>query len=205
MIHVCVPTIKRYDMLCELAESLTKSTVPYELRVIDNGRNPEKLHGALNGYLYQAYMPPKPMGVAESWNWFIDYVPEERIISNDDILFAPDSLERIVASSYELTWTKEAGFSCFLIRDRCVQKVGVFDESISPGYGYYEDEDYAQRVDGKGTKPPLCSRGDVVSGVEHRRSSTLAVATPEEMEEHHRRFWVAQINYMRKYGIKEMV
>jgi len=191
-------------MLHELAESLTKSTVPYALRVIDNGRNAEKLSAALNGYPYEVHTPSKPMGVAESWNWFIDHVAEERIIANDDILFAPDSLERIVASPYDLTWTKEAGFSCFLIRDRCVQKIGVFDESISPGYGYYEDEDYAQRVDGKGTKPPRCSRGDVECGVEHRKSSTLASYTPEEMEAHHRRFWVAQINYMRKWGIKEM-
>lgn len=204
MINVCVPTIKRYDLLRNLAESLALSTVPYTLYVIDNGRNEEKVRAALEGHNAQIYIPSYPMGVAESWNWFIDNVPEERIISNDDIVFAPDSLEKMVAASEDLAWSKEAGFSCFLIRDRCVRKVGVFDESISPGYGYYEDCDYAQRLNGMGTKPSLVPCGDVACGVEHLHSRTLEVATPEEMIEHHKRFWIAKQNYNNKWGLKEL-
>lgn len=204
MINVCVPVLRRYDLLHNLAESLAPSTVPYHLYVIDNGQNEEKVREALNGYKSSIYIPAQRMGVAESWNWFIDNVPEERIISNDDIVFAPDSLEKMVAAPEDLAWSKEAGFSCFLIRDRCVRKVGVFDESISPGYGYYEDCDYAQRVNGRGTKPSLVPCGDVVCGVEHLKSKTLEVATPAEMLEHHQRFWIAQQNYMKKWGLTEL-
>lgn len=206
MINVCVPVLRRYDLLRGMLESLSKSTVPYQVYVVDNGLNEERVREAAEGYEHNTivYAPARPMGVAESWNWFIDNVPEERIITNDDVVFAPDSLERMVAAKGDLVWSKEAGFSCFLIRDRCVQKVGVFDESISPGYGYYEDCDYAMRVDGRGTKPPVVPCGDVECGVEHLHSKTLEVATPEQLLEHHKRFWIAQQNYMKKWGLESL-
>lgn len=203
MINICVPVLRRYDMLKGMIESLELSTVPFSLHVIDNGRNSVLLHDALNGHMADILVPDAPMGVAECWNWFLDNVPEERIITNDDILFAPDSLERIVASPYDIAWTEEAGFSCFLIRDRCVQKVGFFDEALSPGYAYFEDCDYAMRLNGRGTKPPVVPSGHVTSGVIHLHSKTLEAATEKELKDHHRRFTVAQMNYRAKWGVTE--
>ncbi len=204
MIHVCVPVLRRYDLLRELLKSLERSTVPYVVRVIDNGRDAERLSSLATGFTFESYTPKMPLGVAESWNWFIQNVPEERIIVNDDVTFAPDSLERMVATKNELAWSFEAGFSCFLIRDACVKIVGLFDEAISPGYAYYEDEDYMMRVNGKGTKPSLVVCGHVECGVVHAvQSQTLKAATRKELGEHHRKFRIARVNFAEKWGLGE--
>lgn len=199
MIHVCVPVLKRYDLLAGLLRSLDKgSTRPNAVYVIDNGRRYASVDVGLTVCVHT---PEQPMGIAESWNWFIRHVPEERVIVNDDVVFAEDSLARLVASKADLVWAAGCGFSCFLLRDACVEKIGLFDETISPGYGYYEDDDYLQRLDGRGTRAPSAVAENVECGVTHLRSQTLAVNTPEEMSEHHRKFRIAQRNYMRKWGL----
>jgi hypothetical protein len=203
---VCVPVLRRYDLLRGLLLSLASGTVLPRVSIIDNGRNPEKLAEAIAGVdalKIDTFSPNQPMGVAESWNWFIKNVEGDRIITNDDVVFAPESVEKIVACPYDLVWTKEAGFSCFLIRDECVRVIGLFDEMISPGYGYYEDCDYMQRVDGRGTRDAMIKRGDVVCGVEHLKSQTLESYTRAELNEHHRKFRIAQGNYIKKWGLEE--
>lgn len=205
MLNVCVPVLRRYDMLKELIDSLSQSTIrPDALYIIDNGRKSERLRSVLGetSLTTVTHTPAKPMGVAESWNWFIMNVDEERVIANDDILFAPDSLQKMVECPTDLVWG--SGFSCFLIRDACIAKLGFFDEEISPGYGYYEDDDYLQRLDGRGTKPRNATAENVECGIVHRRSSTLQAASHEEILEHHRRFKIAQANYMKKWGLKSL-
>ncbi len=210
-ISLCVPVLSRYDCLRGMLLSLKGGTViPSRVAIIDNGRNKAKLAEALVDTLdpattvFDILVPLKPMGVAESWNWFINNIPEERIITNDDIVFVPDSIERIVACPYDLVWTQEGGFSCFLIRDKCVQVIGLFDETISPGYGYYEDEDYCQRVDGRGTRPSPITRGHVACGLTHLKSQTLEARTRAELNEHHRLFRIAQGNYVRKWHLEDV-
>ena len=204
-VNVCIPVLRRYDLLKRLLASLGPSTVrPEGIFIIDNGRSADRLEAATkeSSLPIFTHTPVKPMGVAESWNWFLDNVPEERIISNDDITFAPDSLEKIVARPEDLVWA--SGFSCFLIRDTCVGKLGRFDETISPGYAYYEDDDYLQRLDGRGTKPRQATAENVDCGVVHANSATLKAASHEETLEHHRKFKIAQANYMRKWGIASL-
>ncbi len=201
MIHVCIPVLRRYDCLRDSLKSLERSTVPYLVHVVDNGRNDEKMR-EVGEFHCDVFTPERPLGVAESWNWFIKNIPEERVIVNDDVTFAPDSLERIVATKNDLAWSFEAGFSCFLIRDACVDVVGLFDEAISPGYAYYEDEDYMMRVNGKGAKPPLVTCGHVECGVLHVvQSQTLKAATRKELSEHHRKFMIARMNFAEKWGV----
>lgn len=203
MINVCVPVLKRYDLLGELLKSLQGSTVDPIVWIIDNGKDEGQLRAALGNLDTKAavYTPASPMGVAESWNWFLRNVPEERIIANDDITFAHDSLEKLAASPADLIWAKGCGFSCFVLRDACIAKIGFFDETISPGYGYYEDDDYLQRLDGRGTRDRSAEADEVECGVVHLKSQTLAVSTPEEVAAHHRRFLIAQRNYMQKWGL----
>lgn len=135
------------------------------------------------------------MGVAESWNWFIENVPEERVICNDDVNFAPDSLERLVATKGDIV-SAGCGFSCFVIRDSCVRKIGLFDESISPGYGYYEDDDYMARLRRGGLH-----FASIDCGVAHLVSQTLKSFTEAEMQEHHRKFHIARANFVSKWGM----
>ena len=206
-INICIPVLKRYDMLKKLFVSLqTSQPKPNRIIVIDNGQNAESMADVMTEAPCNVlwHVPHQPLSVAESWNWFIKNVPEERIISNDDVEFSYDSIAKMAAAEADLVWAEGVGFSCFLIRDSCVEKLGLFDETISPGYGYYEDEDYLQRLDGRGTRPPSAIAVNVDAGVDHLRSSTLAVNTPQEWEDHHRKFAIAQRNYMRKWGIDSL-
>ena len=206
MLNICVPVLKRYDLLRDMLRSLRRSTLhPDMVYVINNGRDKARLAAAMlpTPSMYHVHQPHVSMGVAESWNWFIENVCEERVIVNDDITFAPESLKKLTASKADIAWAKGCGFSCFLLRDSCVQKIGSFDETISPGYGYYEDEDYLQRIDGRGTRAASVVREDVDCNVRHYHSGTLKAASTPEMEEHHRRFKIAQANYARKWALEE--
>ncbi len=203
MINVCVPVLKRYGLLHEL---LLSSGAADAVWIVNNGRDGDRLESAIRGTVdvpVRVFTPRVPLGVAASWNWFILNVPEERVIVNDDVTFAEGSLKKLVASDADIVWAKGQGFSCFVLRDSCRRKIGLFDEKISPGYAYYEDDDYLQRIDGKGTRAPSVKTADIACDIQHARSSTLRVNTPEEWEEHHRRFKIAQQNYAKKWGLED--
>ena len=175
-VNVCVPVLRRYDMLRKMVRSAQAGNVkPTCYYIINNGGDHKKLLEAIGDFDADAkvHTPAKPLGVAESWNWFINRVPEERIIVNDDIEFAPNSIELMLASNADLIWAHACGFSCFVLRDSCRDKLGLFDETISPGYGYYEDEDYLQRLDGRGTREPSAVAEEVKCGVIHHKSCLL--------------------------------
>ena len=207
MINICVPVLKRYDLLYGMLVSLSSSEVePSAVYIIDNGQDAERIEKATGSFFFPiiVHTPQTPYGIAESWNWFIDHVREERVIVNDDILFAPGSLGKLIASKADLVWAEGCGFSCFVLRDECVRKIGKFDETISPGYGYYEDEDYLQRLDGRGTRAPSAVAENVACGVRHLKSQTLQAASHEELLEHHRKFKIAQANYIKKWHLEEV-
>jgi GT2 family glycosyltransferase len=206
MIHVCVPVLKRYDLLYDLLRSLRESTASYEVWLLNNGRDQALLKEAIKGAgrtRLHVHTPAERLGLAAAWNWFIANVPEDRVIANDDVTFAPDSLAQLVSADADLAWAAGVGFSCFLLRDSCVRKIGLFDETISPGYAYYEDEDYLQRLDGRGTRASSATAMNVECGVRHFHSATLKASSLAEIEEHHRRFKVAQNNYIKKWALEE--
>lgn len=207
MINICVPVLKRYDLLREMVKSCMSSNVrPDTYWVIDNGRNTARIMEELRDFDIQLklHTPSERLGIAKCWNWFIDRVPEERIIVNDDIRFGPSSIEQLIASKADIVWAKDCGFSCFVLRDACVGKLGRFDESISPNYGYYEDEDYLQRLDGRGTREASAVAEEVDADVAHVKSATLHVASHDELLEHHRLFKLAQSNYAKKWKIEHL-
>jgi GT2 family glycosyltransferase len=202
-VNVCVPVLKRYDLLRELLSSLNESTLREALHVciIDNGRNDDEIAYALGTWPGRRTIakPDSPMGVAESWNWFIENVPEERLIVNDDVTFSPDAIERIVETPGNfITPLRGANaFSCFLIRDACIRRVGRFDESISPGYAYFEDCDYAERM--ILAREPIFGTAQPCA-VAHGGSKTLERFSNAELDEHHRKFKIAQRNFEQKWG-----
>lgn len=199
-VHLCIPVLNRYDKLRDLLASLRASTIkPEVIHVIDNGHAPRRLEWACreSPSTLDLFVPDHQMGVAESWNWFLVNVPEERIISNDDVLFAPQSLERILMTDgCMVAGLHGEAFSCFLLRDECVEKIGYFDEGISPGYAYFEDCDYEQRMRDADIYFVHCDE----SGVIHSKSSTLAAFSQTEKILHAKRYIVAQQNYKKKWG-----
>lgn len=195
MINLCVPVLRRYDLLRELLQSVMRGTVkPTTVSLLDNGQNWNELRRASQGINVnvEVFTPHHPMGVAESWNWFLDNVPEKRVITNDDVIFAEHSLEEILKTG-GLFVSPLAGtnaFSCFLITDECVRQTGKFDEDLSPGYAYFEDVDYAWRMEKQNI--PITP---VECGVQHVGSASLV-----ENDEHHKKFMIAQANFEKKWG-----
>lgn len=199
-VYVCVPVLKRYDLLALLLRSLEQSTVrPAAVHIIDNGRDCARLKLATSNtdLKLEITVPDAPMGLAEAWNQFLIDTPEERVLCNDDVTFAPDSLKQMMETPGEFV-SALAGSnacSCFLLRDSCIEQVGFFDEMISPGYAYFEDCDYVERM----VQKKIRITG-VDCGVVHIGSQTIARNSAEEMNNHHRRFLLAQHNFVVKWG-----
>lgn len=212
-IHLCIPVLRRYDLLRRLLLSVKLSArQPDQVVIVDNGRDWSAIAGAIAGTLaadrFTVETPAEPAGVAQSWNWFIGHVPEERIIANDDMWFAPQSIDVLAETPGDLVMG--FGFSCFLIRDSCVEKIGPFDEGISPGYGYFEDCDYAERIrEASWSGVPIVMTDSQGSGLVHGDgkdgSSTFRAGTPDQIVEHWRRYHVARLNFVRKHGAEPQV
>jgi hypothetical protein len=196
MIHVCVPVLNRYDLLRDLLASCQHADMVY---IINNGRDIQRLNKALSAcptHRFWVHLPTKPLGLAESWNWFLEHVPEERVIVNDDIVFGPSSLQALVETPGDFVCHEGMpAFSCFVLRDSCIEKVGLFDEMISPGYAYFEDLDYSQRMERDGAV-----HTKIDCGVRHIGSQTTAKYTSQQWQMHHQRFVRAQENYIKKWG-----
>lgn len=200
-IHIGVPVLRRYDLLrLMLLSAAAGSVKPDKVWIIDNGRQHDKVVDAIVGLPFpvDVCQPEIPLGVAESWNWFIDNLSEERIITNDDITFTRGALQAMRDTPGDLVFGH--GYSCYLIRDSGVRKVGKFDESISPGYAYWEDIDYDIRVrqfiEGGGEWVQVNAPCEVL----HGGSQTNEWATPHEISEHHRKFNIAKNNMIQKWG-----
>lgn len=201
-VHLCIPVLNRYDLLRNELLSLRASTVPVDvLCIVDNGRNPEALKAALTDTIIarvhlKIHTPAEPMGLAAAWNWMILNTADERIIANDDLEFAPGSVQAMIDAPGDLISVDDVSMcSCFLLRDSCVGKVGLFDELISPGYAYFEDNDYAERM-----FDAQAIRTNVQAGVVHKGSQTREAYTQEELVEHSRKFCIAEENFVKKWG-----
>lgn len=199
MINICVPVLRRYDLLRGMLASAQYGADHFW--IIDNGMQPQKIHDAVFGIdrPFNVYHPPHPMGIAESWNWFIRNVDEERIITNDDVIFSLQSIPIIASTPGDIVFA--CGYSCFLIRNSCTHSVGLFDETISPGYGYFEDCDYSFRIDAMVKDGYRVVMADARNaGVKHIGSQTWQSGTPEEIDEHWRKFNIAKANFLKKWG-----
>ena len=202
-VTVCVPTLRRYDCLFDLVDSLRASTIKPNVSIIDNGNNPQMLKPVLqlaeqSELRTDVFIPKMNLGVAASWNWFIQNIPEDRIITNDDVVFAPDSIQKMIDAKrddVDIIYESNCGFSCYLLRDSCVKKVGLYDETISPGYGYYEDEDYMTRI-----RKEKAGALALDAGMFHKHTQTLEATPWNEIQDHHRKFALAKQNYINKWG-----
>lgn len=201
MIHVCIPVLNSYETLEKCVETINNSSIKVDsINIIDNG-------GFIDNSIYSKYdnvfivSPGYNLGVAASWNWFIDNVPGIRLICNDDVFFFEHAIEDLINGYDEdnlvfpLTVDNLNAFSCFILPDKIINEVGLFDEAISPNYGYFEDNDYYRRM-----RLANFNIKGVETQVGHRGSSTLKNFSPVEEEAHHQRFRKARDNYIKKWG-----
>jgi GT2 family glycosyltransferase len=87
-------------------------------------------------------------------------------------------------------------FSCIQVPRKIINDVGYFDETISPFYAYFEDNDFHYRMKLKGydiKSVPGCK-------VKHIGSATFKKLTPVEQKLHHQKFNEAHYRYLMKWG-----
>lgn len=199
-INICIPVLNAYKQLAQCIESIENSSVIVDnIYIINNGT--EIIHND-KPYIH-IHHSPFNLGVAASWNWFLDNVQEYRIICNDDIIFERGSIERMIEcyDSNNLVFVNNSNnpqtnaFSCFLLPQNIIDRVGKFDEGISPNYGYFEDNDYYYRMSLQGFYITQCD-----ASVYHAGSSTLRNFSHIQKESHHKRFRTARDNYVKKWG-----
>jgi len=205
MITVCIPTIRRFDLLEKAIWSFQQDpSVWGDILVIDNsiGKCPE-IPGA------QIIVPEEPMCVAASWNWFYKNTNEytEIVIANDDVeidghavteLVRASRAEKDVSIFFGMNVHKkesiENDFSFFFLRREAYLGIGPFDENFKPAY--YEDRDYKRRMDLLGVR----SKKVLSANYFHEPSSTVRSYTTEEKKQQDKYHRLNQSYYMGKWG-----
>lgn len=203
-LYVCTQVFNRHDLLRKLARSLAVSTRrPDGFCIVDHGYDKEKVKAALTGIagIHELIITLEDPGCAHSANWQLKNLPDDRVGCGDDIQFYPDALQIMVDTpgDFIITDTSDVNpAACCLIRDNCVQRIGYFDEKISPNYLYFDDTDYIRRLELAGLRQTVAKGARVIH--EKGGGQTLAMLTPAQLEEHHMRFRIASTNYSRKWG-----
>lgn len=201
-ISILVPIFNQYKLVPKFLEHLQKGTVvPDLVMYFDNGKSFSNLGLPKYTFEIEVVTPERNVGTAIAWNKMIRASKEERIILNDDILVDANLVEEFVKTQGDaVACSKESGinaFSAFLIRDSCIAKVGLFDESISPNYCYFEDNDYAHRMKLLHVEMTRANCGAI-----HYKggSQTMKALSQSRLLEHHMKFDLAKANYISKWG-----
>ncbi len=209
-LHVCTQVFNRWDAIRALVASCDMSTRrPDGIWIVDHGYDSRRLLEAVRGLtaIPISVVTLEDPGCAHNGNWFMRNVPDDRVCCGDDVYFRPECLERMAATEGDMVIPAFGDpaqhemlnpFACTLIRRSCVDRVGYFDEKISPGYLYFDDTDYARRMDLAGVKQVVAEGAIAV----HLNGGSLSHhgQTPEQWADHHRRFPIAQANYTHKWG-----
>jgi GT2 family glycosyltransferase len=216
VITLTIPTLRRYDLLRTAVASASQgSLIPTRYHIIDNGGMlPDAVAEDILRIAQQTNAtlvlerPGRNLGVAASWNKAMHDLPAGEdfiIVSNDDVTFYRDTIRLLVEASqadreglfffpgsggYKNAW------SLYLQRVRSLIDVGWYDETISPSYGFFEDNDYSYRLSLAGYRHiPVahCAYG-------HVDSATVKSYTTPEREAHAQRFALSRARYTEKWG-----
>lgn len=188
-----VPVLTRAELLARMIDSIDYDIE--HLVVIDNGRcvNPDDLDWQTHIKRFSLLPMPANLGVAGSWNLGIKVTPfaSSWLICNFDITWPAGSLQMFDEQQDTDALVLSAGsprWCAFMLGDRVVTNVGLFDESLHPAY--FEDNDYEARI--KNHMHPVM-HSDIP--VHHENSSTLAAGYQEK---NNRTFTANRDYYMSK-------
>jgi GT2 family glycosyltransferase len=219
MIPICVPTLNRgHDRLQALLETALREDndmQPSKIVILDNGNqfpdardvseyedhDPELTKILVGTDKVITVSPGCNMGVAASWNWFLNNVPMDQgamMISNDDVTFQKETLrmfyEKIKEPDVDFLLGEQNVWALYAITEKIFKDVGPFDENFYPAY--FEDNDFAYRMTLKG----YTVTQDENIPVGHQNSSTLAAYNEVETEQHHQNFRKNRTYYNDKWG-----
>ena len=127
---ICIPTLKRYDLLCRLYRALTQGEDPVDpsnIIIIDNGGSllESSCWRQISSFFTlkkpEIIVPSENLGVAGSWNFFVQNFGR-CVIANDDVVFSRQTLQCFdwASMAYPNTVIFEnndpvGGFSTFLV------------------------------------------------------------------------------------------
>ena len=178
-----------------------------KLVVLDNGgglaRNQEWVNGLnhCEKIVPEVVVPSFNLGVAGSWNYFVNTFGK-CLISNDDVIFGEQTFLHFnwsgLASPDAFIITNDdrvAGFSTFLVnRPGEWMAMGGFDELFNPAY--FEDNDCRYRLSLKGAPVKSIRLKDW----KHDNSSTLAAGDENYKRMHWCLYNRNKAYYIRKWG-----
>lgn len=202
-LYVCTMVFSQHELLRKLFLSIAASTRrPDGVYVVDHAYDATKIDNvrdALGSIPLEIVTIDDP-SCAVAANWLMTHVPDDRVGCGDDVQFEPDALEIMAATPGDFVIPEPTlnPAACCLIRDSCIEKIGLFDEKISPQYLYFEDSDYIRRLELAGLTQTVAAGARAIH--EGGGSQTYKAYTPAQIEEHHRRFFIAQANYIKKWG-----
>ena len=210
MITVGIPVLNYYQGLFRLLTDLDicnkKSNLIEKVIVVDNGGQGKFVSDKSFSFDCLVHNPEKNMGLAWAWNYILDNSAGTRLIANDDIRvsenFLSGFIEKIDTESvcyFQSVGCSLNAFSLFTITDYVVDKVGLFDEAISPNYAYFEDNDYFYRMERVGIELKQITLAEDIN-ISHGGSKTLHNLNPEDSRAHNAKFELAKKNYIKKWG-----
>jgi hypothetical protein len=147
MVSLGIPTLCRYDMLDRLLSSAAAGTLkPSRYIIIDNGGgySTERARSILGEVPVSFVRNPENRGVAAAWNHILDIAAGPVIISNDDVVFGPETFAEMCGALERSPFVSGDGWALFGQTPECLARVGYYDEHFWPAY--YEDVDYAVRL-----------------------------------------------------------
>ena len=207
---VCIPTLKRYDLLVRLCLSLNSERcrdLNLKIYILDNGGRllDSSLWCASQAQFVfakpEVIVPKYNLGVAGSWNFFLQNFGA-CIIANDDVVFAEEAIDSFSSASMAFPEVvifegkdPVAGFSTFYVnRPDVWLQMGGFDELFNPAY--FEDNDcrHRLRIAGSPVKKIL------LKGWSHDNSSTLSSADESYQRMHWCLYQRNRNYYISKWG-----
>lgn len=163
-------TLKRFD----LADALVKSIdYPVEHLVIVDNSGTGSYAPPENDFVRNVWVLPMPfgLGLTGAWNLIVKATPYAPywILVNDDAEFDKGALAVIAkeADPGTISFTNiNTLWSCIILGEEVVKKVGLYDERFYPLY--FDDNDYDRRIREAGFEAKI-----IRANVHHQNSSTL--------------------------------
>lgn len=158
-----------------------------------------------------------PLSVSQSWNRALDWVlsggRDHVLVCNNDIILRPETYRLLLEDGGDFVTggsdesmdclqgdlpekmerSPHPDFACFLIRRKCWETVGPFDERFKGAY--CEDNDYHLRMNAAGIDSYRINLPFY-----HKRSGTIKAASPEDAAAIHRQADENRAYFRQKWG-----
>jgi len=206
-----IPVLNRFDLLDRCLSSIDHAIGI--LAIVDNscGKDPAIAEVIAKhqdkAQQVRVMTPFRNMGVGASWNAIVMQFPSERywMICGSDVMFEAGTLEKVdafAAANYQNYGIMHAhAANAFVLTEKAIRTVGLFDENIYPAY--LEDCDYHYRCDLAGVQRVNIPDCAIVHGEAPLWGSATVNSDPELCRQNIRTHEGNRRYYVQKWGGRE--